>query len=160
MTIKNNNEHGQTRYVKRYMTDTWFSRIVGSLGRSYVLRRLHSTDTWWIWIDWSGGCMKVEGHLLRCSRFWWLGLTLTVPVTTLKRKSCLKTCANRRWVISFISLSIFGLVTNEWYVDSGHTLLRVSGHARAFESDILTAESRLAWHNQDGILPGWGMPSV
>ena len=45
MTIKDNNEHGQTRYVKRYMLDSYFSRIVGSLGRSYVLRRLHSADT-------------------------------------------------------------------------------------------------------------------
>ena len=35
MTIKNNNGDGQTLYVKRYMTDRWFSRIVGSLGRSY-----------------------------------------------------------------------------------------------------------------------------
>ena len=34
MTIKNNNEHGQTRYVERYMTDRRFSRIVGSLDRS------------------------------------------------------------------------------------------------------------------------------
>ena len=33
MTIKNNNEHGQTRYVERYMTDRRFSRIVGSLSR-------------------------------------------------------------------------------------------------------------------------------
>ena len=72
MTIKNNNKDGQTRYVKRYMTDRWFSRIVGALGRSYVLyRHLRSTCTWWIWIDWSEGCMKVEGCLLACSRFWW-----------------------------------------------------------------------------------------
>ena len=45
MTIKNNNEHGQTRYVKRYMTDRWISWILGSLDRSYVLRHLHGTDT-------------------------------------------------------------------------------------------------------------------
>ena len=31
MRIKINNGDGQTRYVKRYMTDRWFSRIVGSL---------------------------------------------------------------------------------------------------------------------------------
>ena len=36
MTIKNSNEDGQTLYVKRYMTERWFSRIVGPLGRSYV----------------------------------------------------------------------------------------------------------------------------
>ena len=45
MTIKNNNEHEQKRYVERYMTDRRFSRIVGSLDRSYVLRHLHGTDT-------------------------------------------------------------------------------------------------------------------
>ena len=33
-----NNGDGQTRYVKRYMTDRLFSRIVGSLGRRYVVR--------------------------------------------------------------------------------------------------------------------------
>ena len=53
MTIKNNNEHGQKRYVERYMTDRRFSRIVGSLDRSYVLRHLHGTDmmdlNWLIW---------------------------------------------------------------------------------------------------------------
>ena len=36
MTIKNSNEDEQTLYVKRYMTERWFSRIVGPLGRSYV----------------------------------------------------------------------------------------------------------------------------
>ena len=45
MTIKNNNGDGQARYVKRYMTDRWFSRIVGSLGRSHVLRHPGSTCT-------------------------------------------------------------------------------------------------------------------
>lgn len=45
MTIKSNDEDGQTRYVKRYMTDIWFSRIVGSLGRNCVLRHLHSPYT-------------------------------------------------------------------------------------------------------------------
>ena len=39
MTIKHNNEDEQTHYVRCYMTDRWFSRIVGPLGRSYVLRR-------------------------------------------------------------------------------------------------------------------------
>ena len=48
MTIKNNNEGGQTRYVERYMTDRWFSRIVGALDRSYVLR--HPRDTCASWI--------------------------------------------------------------------------------------------------------------
>ena len=67
MTVKNRNEDGQTRYVKRYLTDKLFSRIVGSLCRSYVLRHPRSTYAWWIWIDWSEGCMKVEGHLLACS---------------------------------------------------------------------------------------------
>ena len=43
MTIKNNNGDGQTRYVKSYMANRWFSRIVGSVGRSYVLRHPHST---------------------------------------------------------------------------------------------------------------------
>ena len=43
VTIKNNNGDEQTRYVKCYMTDRWFSRIVGSLGRSYVLRHPRST---------------------------------------------------------------------------------------------------------------------
>ena len=43
MTIKSN-EDGQTRYVKHYMTDRWFPRIVGSVGRS--------TYTSWIWINW------------------------------------------------------------------------------------------------------------
>ena len=36
MTIKNSNEDGQTLYVKRYITERWFSRIVGPLSRSYV----------------------------------------------------------------------------------------------------------------------------
>ena len=36
MTIKNSNEDGQTHYVKRYMKERWFTRIVGPLGRSYV----------------------------------------------------------------------------------------------------------------------------
>ena len=36
MTIKNSNDDGQTHYVKRYMTQGWFSRMVGRLGRSYV----------------------------------------------------------------------------------------------------------------------------
>ena len=45
MTIKSNNEDGQTRYVKHYMTDKWFSGIVGSLGHSYVLRHPRSTYT-------------------------------------------------------------------------------------------------------------------
>ena len=30
-------------YVKFYMMDRWFSRIVGPLGRNYILSRLHST---------------------------------------------------------------------------------------------------------------------
>ena len=71
MTIKNNNEDGQTGYVERYMTDRWFSRILEVLGRSYVLRHPRNTCASWIWIDWSKGCMKVEGHLLACSKFWW-----------------------------------------------------------------------------------------
>ena len=33
------------KVIKRYMTDKWFSRIVGSLGRSCVLRHLHSSYT-------------------------------------------------------------------------------------------------------------------
>ena len=49
ITIKNNSEDEQTRYVKRYMTDgqmdRWFSRVVGSLGRSYVLRHTRHTYT-------------------------------------------------------------------------------------------------------------------
>ena len=60
--------------MKRYLKDRWFSRIVGSLGRCYVLRHPRSTCTWWIWIGWCEGCMKVEGHLLACSRFWWFSL--------------------------------------------------------------------------------------
>ena len=36
VTIKNSNEDGQTHFVKRYMIERWFSRIVGPLGRSYV----------------------------------------------------------------------------------------------------------------------------
>ena len=36
MTIKNSNEDGQTHFVKRYMIERWFTRIVGPLGRSYV----------------------------------------------------------------------------------------------------------------------------
>ena len=36
--LTKNNGDGQTRYVKRYMTDRRFSMIEGSLGRSYVLR--------------------------------------------------------------------------------------------------------------------------
>ena len=43
VTIINNNGDEQTRYVKCYMTDRWFSWIVGSLGRSYVLRHPRST---------------------------------------------------------------------------------------------------------------------
>ena len=43
MAIKNNNKDGHTHYMKRYMTDREFSRIVGPLGRSYILRRLHNT---------------------------------------------------------------------------------------------------------------------
>ena len=38
-------ENVAEKIMKRYMTDRWFSRIVGSLGRSYVLRHLHSTYT-------------------------------------------------------------------------------------------------------------------
>ena len=45
MTIKNNNGDGQTRYVKRYMTDRWFFRIVGSLGGSNVLRHPRNACT-------------------------------------------------------------------------------------------------------------------
>ena len=37
-------------------------------------------------------------------------------------------------------------------VDPGYTLQCASGHAQAFESDLLPAESSLAWHSQDGIL--------
>ena len=47
MTIKKNNEDGQTHYVKFYMMDRW---IVGPLGRIYVLRRLHSTYQYTQWI--------------------------------------------------------------------------------------------------------------
>ena len=54
MTIKSN-EDGQTRYVKHYMTDRWFPRIVGSVGRS--------TYTSWIWINWCEA-----GVPLACSR--------------------------------------------------------------------------------------------
>ena len=54
MTIKSN-EDGQTRYVKHYMTDRWFPRIVGSVGRS--------TYTSWIWINWCEA-----GVPLGCSR--------------------------------------------------------------------------------------------
>ena len=43
MTIKNDKEDGKTCYVKRYLKDRWFSRIVGSLGRSEVLRHPRST---------------------------------------------------------------------------------------------------------------------
>ena len=39
--LKNNNGDGQTQNVKRYMTDRRCSRIVGPLGGSYVLRRVH-----------------------------------------------------------------------------------------------------------------------
>ena len=39
-------ENVAEKIMKRYMTDRWFSRIVGSLSRSYVLRHLHSTYTW------------------------------------------------------------------------------------------------------------------
>ena len=39
-------ENVAEKIMKRYLTDRWFSRIVGSLGRSYVLRHLHSTYTW------------------------------------------------------------------------------------------------------------------
>ena len=35
--LTKNNRDGQTRYVKRYVTDRRFSMIEGSLGRSYVL---------------------------------------------------------------------------------------------------------------------------
>ena len=54
MTIKSN-EDGQTRYVKHYMTDRWFPRIVGSVGRS--------TYTSCIWINWCEA-----GVALACSR--------------------------------------------------------------------------------------------
>ena len=54
MTIKSN-EDGQTRYVKHYMKDRWFPRIVGSVGRS--------TYTSWIWINWFEA-----GVPLACSR--------------------------------------------------------------------------------------------
>ena len=43
--IKNNKGDGQTLNVKHCMTDRWFSRILGSLGRSYVLRHPRSTCT-------------------------------------------------------------------------------------------------------------------
>ena len=39
--LKNNNGDGQTQNVKRNMTDRRCSRIVGPLGGSYVLRRVH-----------------------------------------------------------------------------------------------------------------------
>ena len=43
--LKKKKGNGQTRYVKRCMTDRLFSRIVGSLGRSYVVRHSRSTCT-------------------------------------------------------------------------------------------------------------------
>ena len=39
--LKNNSGDGQTQNVKRNMTDRRCSRIVGPLGGSYVLRRVH-----------------------------------------------------------------------------------------------------------------------
>jgi len=59
--------------LKRYVRNSkaTYDRIVGALGRSYVLRHPRNTFTSWIWIDWSKGSMKVEGHLLACSRYWW-----------------------------------------------------------------------------------------
>ena len=50
MMIRKNNEDGQTHYVKFYLMDRWFSRIVGPLGGNYVLRRLHSTYQYTRWI--------------------------------------------------------------------------------------------------------------
>ena len=79
----------------------------------------------------------------------------SLPVTTLKRKSCLKTRANRRSVIRQVSLACPYMFGHKWMVDPGYTLQRAYEHARAFESDLSTAESRLAWHSQDGILLGW-----
>ena len=47
ITIKKNDEDGQTHNVKFYIVDRW---IVGPLGRNYVLRRLHSTYQYTRWI--------------------------------------------------------------------------------------------------------------
>ena len=41
MTIKNDNEDGQTRYVKRYMTDIWLAHII--IVRSGWPRGYHSS---------------------------------------------------------------------------------------------------------------------
>ena len=51
MTIINSNEDGQTHFVKRGMIERCFSRIVGSPGSQLCY-----------------GCVKVEGHLLKCSK--------------------------------------------------------------------------------------------
>ena len=109
------------------------SRIVGTLGRSYVLRHPRSTCTWSIWIDWSeswkasASVFQIEVVLLK-QDLWkvtdlyfpeikWvtlrLLLDLVVGVTktcerTEKRKSCLNTRANQEIgnTLSFISLSL------------------------------------------------------
>ena len=46
VTIKNSNEDGQTHFVKRYMIERWFTRIVGPLGRSYVKVALKLKVIW------------------------------------------------------------------------------------------------------------------
>ena len=107
------------------------SRIVGTLGRSYVLRHPRSPCTWSIWIDWSeiwkssNSVFQILVVLLK-QDFWkvgelhfpeikWvtLGLLLGQVVRatktcgrTEKRKSCLNTRANQEIgnKLSFISL--------------------------------------------------------